>query len=201
MVGVRRISVLVVLLLALSACGSTGTHSLSTPTTTSSPSTLSSPTTQAKSPEVSCGRFATAVTTDRARYHPGQTVVITVSRTNEGGSCHGPGTSTCGGGAFATNRVGQTVWNSGAGPDAPVAAFSCPVTPSPTPATVYPAGTSQVARFQWDQDRCSFEPSGSVQPTVPNPNCPRTQVPAGVYSIGVTGIYGAAGRVLITLTT
>jgi hypothetical protein len=149
----------------------------------------------------SCGRFATSVTTNGARFRRGQVVVITVTRTNEGGACHATVTSTCGGGAFATNQAGEVVWNSAAGPSSPVAAFSCPVAPVPAPTTVYPAWTSQSSQFQWGLDRCSFQASSSARPTVPNPDCPRTQVPDGVYSIGVAGIYGASGRVLITVTS
>jgi hypothetical protein len=89
------------------------------------------------------------------------------------------------------------VWDSGAGPDAPFDAYSCPAAIVPTPRVVYPARSSESLAIDWDQDRCTFEPSAPM--ILPNPECPQTPVPAGVYSITVNGIYQASGTVSVTI--
>lgn len=192
MIRVWRLSGLVVGLTLLAGCGAAKSHVGSTPT--SPPSTPPS-----SVPVAACGHFATSVTTDHTRYRRGQAVVVTATRTNDGPGCRGSVSTTCGGGAYATDQQGQVVWNSAAGPHAPVPAFSCPVEPSPPPTTIFPSRASQSAVFQWGQDHCTFETSTSAQLSGPNSECPGTQVPDGVYSIGVTGIYGATGRVFITI--
>ncbi len=206
----RRLPALAVgasLLIGLAGCGAA---TATTSATTSAParrppSAVPGPAATTPTPgladagESGCHLVSTA-RTNQTRFRPGQLVVITIIRTNTGPACGAPVTNSCGGGVSAQDRSGHTVWDSNAGPDTPVNAFSCPAEIIPTPTTVYPQGWSQSSVIQWAQDRCTFEQTDST-PMVPNPDCPRTQVPPGPYSLAIRGVSGLTGVVSVILTS
>jgi hypothetical protein len=115
------------------------------------------------------------VRTNESSYAPGQTVIISVTLTNEGLACSIPTPSPCGPtppGASVYNSAGEDVWESGAGGGL----ISCP--PEPVTSVTYPAGYSSTRVLDWRQDKCFLQlrPSQIL-------HCPRTQVPAGRYRI------------------
>lgn len=129
-------------------------------------------------PNCTAGQYTGKVTTDRYSYSRGQIVNITVTLTNTGPTCEGVPPWFCGQEASAYDSSGNDVWDWGAGPDSPQDVKSCPAASN----QVIPHGASDTESMQWSQDRCTFEPDGQP-PTLPNPDCPGTQVPSGTYKV------------------
>jgi len=154
----------------------------SRPTTTVAPTIATTtgppPTTTTTEPMPSCqvGQFVLTATTDKGTYAPGETVMVDLSlHDTSPEACLDTGVPVWGCyGATASNSTGNEVWNSLAGPDSLPA--SCPTTGFPTTVPGNFSTTSQVA---WTQDVCT-QPVTNDQP---NPYCPQTPVPSGVYQI------------------
>jgi hypothetical protein len=129
----------------------------------------------------SCEHFVTTVSTNASSYAPGQIVIISVTQTNEGPTCHGLPPQWCGSlQAFASayNSAGEDVWDYGASKTIP-GQITCPYTPAPGPS--WPAHYSNTQKLLWSQGECASDETAG--PGKGNPKCPGTQVPAGTYRI------------------
>jgi hypothetical protein len=120
----------------------------------------------------------------------GQTVRFTVTISNSGPSCNGTEPWFCGQSASIANASGIDVWDFGAGPQSPIGVRSCPA----DFVHVVRHGATNRAQFTWHQDRCTFEKPSRYK--VPDPECRKTQVPAGRYTIEAD----SAATATITLT-
>jgi hypothetical protein len=134
------------------------------------------------SPAGPCEQFVTTVRTSASSYAPGQTVIISVTQTNEGPTCHGTPPEWCGNlQAFASayNPAGEDVWDSDASKTIQ-GQVTCPFEPAPGPG--WPTHYSNTQKLDWSQDRCALGDE-TGRPGQANPNCTGTQVPAGRYRI------------------
>jgi hypothetical protein len=133
-------------------------------------------------PAGSCEHFVTTVRSSEPSYAPGQTVIISVTQTNEGPTCYGLPPEWCGNlQAFASayNLAGEDVWDYGASKTIP-GNNTCPFAPAPGPG--WPPHYSNTQKLDWSQDKCALgDETGRAGQA--NPNCPGTQVPAGRYRI------------------
>jgi len=128
----------------------------------------------------SCAHFVTAVRTSEPSYAPGQTVIITVTQTNDGPLCAIP-PQPCGppqAYASAYNPAGKDVWDAGARKTFP-GYNTCPG-PEPVPSWTWAANYSDTQKFEWNQGDCT---EGNGLPGQANPGCTGTQVHAGAYRI------------------
>lgn len=150
---------------------------------------------------VGCAHFLTTLTTSEPSYAPGQTVIITVTQTNEGPGCTIP-PQPCGpaqASASAYNPAGKDVWDNDAYKTFPLPG-DCPF------AATWPALYSDTQELDWSQDDCTIGRFGL--PGHANPDCPATQVPAGTYRItgefywsgGRTWSHGPPASATITIT-
>ena len=120
------------------------------------------------------------MTTDRSTYTPGETVIITVTITNTAGACSGADPGFCGIGASVSNQARNDVWDSWAQTTINSGVTGCP---SGNVHTI-PVGWSTSTTLNWTQRECVADTSNSQGDWgQPNPECPRTQVPDGTYSI------------------
>lgn len=159
-------------LMVLVAAGcSSGRTRLSTSSTTTvapptlPPSTSIAPTSSTTSSPTACNgsQFAVRVTTDKTTYSTGQTVMMTLSVTNDGSPCTGTeGSGPCWDGITASNASGA-VWVSNPGP------YACPAMIIES----VPAGWTDSDHIQWRQQSCPG----------PGSQCTEAQVPPGRYSI------------------
>lgn len=140
----------------------------------------------------SCGQFTSTVTTDRSSYSTGQTVSITITVTNAGPACSGKPPMWCGADASAYNSANQDVWDWGASPSQPSDIRNCPMDTGPE---TIAHNSSATVSTTWQQDQCTFDPSQTGSGS--NPDCPQTQVPAGVYKISANG--SSTGQATITI--
>jgi hypothetical protein len=128
-----------------------------------------------------CEHFVATVRTNEPGYLPGQTVIISVTQTNDGVVCTIP-PQPCGppvAFAAAYNSAGKDVWDPGAhktviGQEV----GDCP--PNLPPSMTWAAHSSDTQKFVWSEDKCTL---GRGLPGHVNPGCPGTQVPAGRYRI------------------
>jgi len=144
----------------------------------------------------SCGHFVTTVRTNESSYAPRQTVIISVTQTNEGPTCHGLPPQWCGHlQAFASvyNWAGEDIWDYGASKTTP-GQITCPYTAAPGPS--WPAHYSNTQNLDWTQGACARDETGD--PGERNPNCPGTQAPAGTYRIVGNG---TSAPITITITS
>lgn len=129
----------------------------------------------------SCARFVTTVRTSEPSYAPGQTVIISVTQTNDGPVCTIPPQPCEPPSAFASayNSAGQDVWDSGASKTIP-GQITCP--PGSAPSMTWTADYSKTQEFGWSQDKCTV-PETVHLPGRANPDCPGNQLSAGTYRI------------------
>jgi hypothetical protein len=140
-----------------------------------------------------CAHFVTTVRTSEPTYVPGQTVIITVTQTNDGPACTIPPQPCLPPQAFASayNPAGKDVWDAGARKRFPSTHITCPG-PGPVPRMMWTAYESDTHALDWNQEDCT---EGIGLAGQANPGCPATHVPAGTYRI--TGeFYWSDGRFL-----
>ncbi len=143
----------------------------------------------------SCDNLVTTVRTNESSYAPGQTVIISVTRDNDGPACSIPTPSPCGPAvpwASAYNSAGEAVWVYGVG-QIIVGPSTC--TPGPA-STTWPAHSSYIQEFDWGENKCTRPATGLVGHA--NPDCPGTQVAAGTYRI--VGGNGPSASATITIS-
>jgi hypothetical protein len=129
----------------------------------------------------SCEHFVATVRTNEPGYAPGQTVIISVTQTNDGVVCNIP-PQPCPAPvavAAAYNSGGEDVWDPGAQKtiSSPIVATCAP---DLGPPVTWAAHSSDTQKFVWSEDQCTL---GQGLPGHVNPGCPGTQVPAGKYRI------------------
>lgn len=177
---------------AMAAPPSSSAPTTTPPTTSPSETTLAPTTTTTVPPSCTNQQFTAEATTDHPTYARGEIVNITVTMSNSGPTCEGVPPWFCGQNASIYNSSHTDVWDWGAGPNQPQDVTGCPAAVSST----IPHGSSSTESMQWHQDQCTFEPSGDM--TVPNPDCPQTQVPDGTYTVVADN--GRAPSVSIQIT-
>jgi hypothetical protein len=146
-----------------------------------------------------CEQFVTTVRTSASSYVPGQTVIISVTQTNEGPTCHGIPPEWCGtlrAFASAYNSAGEDVWDSGASKTIQ-GQVTCPFVPAPGPG--WPARYSNTQKLDWSQERCPLGGEAG-RPGQANPDCTGAQVPAGGYRI-VANATSASATITISSQT
>lgn len=137
------------------------------------------------------------LSTPQPSYPSGESIAITGTLRNTGGTCQDTALETggCWSGAFvASNERQQVVWQDFAQRTNMPDVSNCPE--EPASGTTVPAHWSEIVTRNWDQTSCVFDPDG--QPLQPNPDCSNAQVHVGTYSITDTRFDGSTAFVEIT---